>query len=104
MASIQRPPQRGRSAPAPAGLRSTVFSIEDEAVLIAISPSLSATAGRFFYALQPTIPHLGRSALHGCLQRRSISRLPEVGGDKHAKQRFKRDPIGYFHISCTAAA
>jgi hypothetical protein len=32
------------------------------------------------------------------LQRRGISRLPEVGGDKPAKKRFKRYPIGYFHI------
>jgi IS30 family transposase len=32
------------------------------------------------------------------LQQRAISRLPEVGGDKPVKQRFKRYPIGYFHI------
>jgi hypothetical protein len=50
------------------------------------------------HALQPTIPHLSRSALHRCLQRHGISRLPEVGGDKPAKQHFKRYPIGYFHI------
>jgi hypothetical protein len=50
------------------------------------------------YALQPTIPHLSRSALHRRPQRRAISRLPEVGGDKPAKKRFKRYPIGYFHI------
>jgi IS30 family transposase len=41
---------------------------------------------------------LSRSALHRCLQQRAISRLPEVGGDKPAKKRFKRYPIGYFHI------
>jgi transposase InsO family protein len=50
------------------------------------------------YALQPTTPHLSRSALHRCLQQRAISRLPEVGGDKPAKKRFKRYSIGYFHI------
>jgi hypothetical protein len=50
------------------------------------------------HALQPTIPHLSRSALHRCLQRHGISRLPEVGGDKPAKKRFKRYPIGYFHL------
>jgi len=50
------------------------------------------------YALQPTIPHLSRSALHRRPQRRRISRLPEIGGDKPAKMRFKRYPIGYFHI------
>jgi IS30 family transposase len=51
-----------------------------------------------FYALQPTIPNLSRSALHRRPQRHDISRLPEVGGDKPAKKRFKRYPIGYFHI------
>jgi IS30 family transposase len=50
------------------------------------------------YALQPTIPHLSRSALHRRPQRHDISRLPEVGGDQPAKKRFKRYPIGYFHI------
>jgi IS30 family transposase len=50
------------------------------------------------HALQPTLPHLSRSALHRRPQRRAISRLPEVGSDKPAKKRFKRYPIGYFHI------
>ena len=50
------------------------------------------------YALQPTIPHLTRSSLHRCLQRHGISRLPDMDGDKPMKQRFKRYPIGFFHI------
>ena len=50
------------------------------------------------YALQPTIPHLSRSSLHRCLQRHGVSRLPDVEGGKPAKKRFKRYPIGYFHI------
>jgi hypothetical protein len=50
------------------------------------------------YALQPTIPHLTRSALHRCLQRHGISRLPDVEGDKPRQQRFKRYPIGFLHI------
>jgi IS30 family transposase len=50
------------------------------------------------YALQPSIPHLTRSAQHRCLQRHGISRLPEIEGDKPAKKRFASYPIGYFHI------
>ncbi|WP_415926719.1 IS481 family transposase [Devosia rhizosphaerae] len=50
------------------------------------------------YALQPTIPHLTLSSLHRCLQRHGISRLPDGGGDKPPKKKFKRYPIGYFHI------
>jgi len=30
--------------------------------------------------------------------RHGISRLPDVEGDKPKRQRFKRSPIGYFHI------
>ena len=58
------------------------------------------------YALQPSIPHLTRSALHRCLQRHGISRRPDVEGDKALlsevegpkRQRFKRYPIGFFHL------
>ncbi len=50
------------------------------------------------YALQPSIPHLTRSALHRCLQRHGISRLPDVCGDKPKRAKFKRYPIGFFHI------
>lgn len=48
--------------------------------------------------LQPSIPHLTRSALHRCLQRHGISRLPDIEGDKPGRQKFKRYPIGFFHI------
>jgi len=50
------------------------------------------------YALQTTIPRLTRSALHRCLQRHGLSRLPDVAGDKPKRQKFKRYPIGFFHI------
>jgi IS30 family transposase len=50
------------------------------------------------YALQPSIPHLTRSALHRCLQQHGISRLPDIEGDKPKRQRFKRYPIGFFHM------
>lgn len=36
--------------------------------------------------------------MHRCLQRRGISRLPEVEADRPAKKKFKTYPIGYFHI------
>ncbi len=51
------------------------------------------------YALQPSIPHLTRSALHRCLQRHGISRLPDIKGNKPKRQRFKRYPIGFFHMN-----
>jgi transposase len=50
------------------------------------------------YAWQATVPHLTRSALHRCLKRHAISRLPAIEGDKPQKKQFKPYPIGYFHI------
>ncbi|NYF80027.1 hypothetical protein HDF17_002347 [Granulicella arctica] len=50
------------------------------------------------YTLQATIPSLTRSALHRCFQRHGISRLPEVEGDRPAKEKFRKYPIGYFHV------
>jgi hypothetical protein len=50
------------------------------------------------YALQASIPHLTRSALHRCLQRHDISRLPDIKSEKPVKKKFAQYPIGYFHI------
>jgi hypothetical protein len=50
--------------------------------------------------LRDTIPNLSRSALHRCLQRHGISRLP-VEETKNQRKRFKTYEIGYVHIdSC----
>src|ERR687889_2105280 len=82
----------------PKEARSTVLSIEDEAVVVAFRRHTLLPLDDGLYALQATIPHLTRSSLHRCLQRHGISRLPEVTGDKPAKKKFKSYPIGYFHI------
>jgi transposase InsO family protein len=78
--------------------KSTVLSIEEEAVVVAFRRHTLLPLDDCLYALQATIPHLTRSSLHRCLHRHGISRLPEVEGDKPAKKKFKSDPIGYFHI------
>ncbi|RWR24895.1 IS481 family transposase, partial [Sinirhodobacter populi] len=77
---------------------STVLSREEEAVVVAFRRHTLLPLDDCLYALQPSLPHLTRSALHRCLQRHGISRLPEVDGDKPKRQRFKRYPIGYFHV------
>jgi transposase InsO family protein len=82
----------------PRKARSTVLSVEEEAVIVAFRRYTLLPLDDCLYALQPTIPHLTRSSLHRCLQRHGISRLPEVTGDKPAKKKFKSYPIGYFHI------
>lgn len=78
--------------------RSTVLTAEEEAMIVAFRKHALLPLDDCLYALQATIPHLTRSALHRCFQRHGISRLPEVEGDKASKKTFKRYPLGYFHI------
>jgi transposase-like protein len=59
--------------------RSTVLTVQEEAVIIAFRRHTLLPLDDCLYALQATIPHLTRSSLHRCLERHSISRLPEVG-------------------------
>jgi transposase InsO family protein len=78
--------------------RSTVLTPEEEAVVAAFRKHTLLPLDDCLYALQATIPHLTRSALHRCLQRHGISRLPEIEGEKTSKKAFRHYPIGYFHI------
>ena len=82
----------------PKEARSTVLTLEEEAAIVAFRKYTLLPLDDCLYALQPSFPHLTRSSLHRCLQRHGISRLPEIGGNKPAKKKFKAYPIGYFHI------
>ena len=82
--------------------RSTVLTVEDEAIVVAFRRHTLLPLDDCLYALQPTLPHLTRSSLHRCLQRHGISRLPDVEGDKPAKRKFKTYALGFFHIPCPA--
>ena len=59
--------------------RSSVLSEAEEAMVVAFRRHTLLPLDDCLYALQPSIPHLTRSALHRCLQRHGISRLPDVG-------------------------
>jgi hypothetical protein len=78
--------------------RSTVLTPEEEAACVAFRKHTLLPLDDCLYALQSSIPHLTRSSLHRLFQRHEISRLPQVEGDKPAKKKFKKYPIGYFHI------
>ena len=82
----------------PKAPRSTVLTLEEEAVIVAFRRHTLLPLDDCLYALQPTIPHLTRSSLHRCLERHGISRLPEIEGDEPQKKRFAAYPIGYFHL------
>jgi len=78
--------------------RSTVLSLEEEAAIVAFRKHTLLPLDDCLYALQTTIPHLTRSALHRCLQRHGISRLPQEAGDPPVSKQFKSYAIGYFHM------
>ena len=73
----------------PKQARSTVLSVEEEAVVVAFRRHTLLPLDDCLYALQPTIPHLSRASLHRCLQRHGIARLPEADGDGPKRSRFK---------------
>ena len=82
----------------PSDPSSTVLSAAEEAIVVAFRKHTLLPLDDCLYSLQASLPHLTRSSLHRCLARHGISRLPEIEGDKPAKKRFKRYPIGYVHI------
>ena len=53
---------------------STVLTREEEALVVAFRRHTRLPLDDCLYALQATLPHLTRSALHRCLQRHGISR------------------------------
>ena len=93
--------KRTSTADVPTGpkeAKSTVLTIEQEAVIVAFRRHTLLPLDDCLYALQARVPNLTRSSLHRCLQRHGISRLPQIDGEKSAKSKFKTYPIGFFHI------
>lgn len=82
----------------PQSPRSTVLSVEEEALCVAFRKHTLLPLDDCLYALQATLPHLTRSSLHRLFQRHDISRLPDAGNEPGKRKTFKAYPIGYFHI------
>ena len=78
--------------------RSTVLSVEQEAIIVAFRKHTLLPLDDCFYALLTTIPQLTRSSLHRCLERHGISRLPDVERNMPKRKKFDTYPIGFFHI------
>jgi transposase-like protein len=81
----------------PKEARSTVLSLEEEAICVAFRKHTFLSLDDCLYALQASIPHLRRSSLHRCFQRHSINLLPPGEGQRATKKKLKAYPIGYFH-------
>ena len=72
----------------------------EEAIAVAFRQKTLLPLDDVLGCLKDTIPNLGRSALHRCLQRHGISRLP-IEETNEQRKKFKTYEIGYAHIdSC----
>nr|WP_295108953.1 IS481 family transposase [uncultured Caulobacter sp.] len=95
--------KRMTTADAPMGPKapkSTVLTPAEEAIVVAFRQKTLLPLDDVLGCLRETIPKLSRSALHRCLQRHGISRLP-VEETTEKRKRFKTYEIGYVHIdSC----
>jgi transposase-like protein len=80
--------------------QSTVLTPAEEAIVVEFRRRTLLPLDDILGSLRDTIPNLSRSALHRCLQRNGISRLPAKEAAEKRK-RFKNYDIGYVHIdSC----
>jgi len=80
--------------------KSTILSPAEEAIIVEFRRRTLRPLDDVLGCLKDTIPNLSRSALHRCLQRHGISRLP-ASETTEKRQRFKTYDIGYIHIdSC----
>ena len=95
--------KRTTTADAPMGPKvpkSTVLTPAEEAIVVAFRQKTLLPLDDVLGCLRDTIPNLSRSALHRCLRRHGISRLP-VEETTEKRKRFKSYEIGYVHIdSC----
>jgi transposase InsO family protein len=82
----------------PARPRSSVLTETEEAIVVEFRRRTLLPLDDVLGCLRETIPKLSRSALHRCLVRHGISRLPEGGVKASKRKRFAETRIGYVHI------
>jgi len=102
---------RKRSTTAEAAMgpnsRSTVLSEAEEAIivefrrrtLVPLDDVRRSSWNDVLGCLLDAIPKLTRSALHRCLLRHGISRLPRSEDESSRRKTFKETSIGYVHIN-----
>jgi transposase InsO family protein len=93
--------RRGSTADAPMGPsrpRSSVLSETEEAIVVEFRRRTLLPLDDVLGCLRGTIPRLSRSALHRCLVRHGISRLPRDDERASKRKRFAETTIGYAHI------
>lgn len=81
--------------------RSSVLTPAEEAMVVEFRRRTLLPLDDVLGCLRESIPTLTRSALHRCLQRHGISRLPDDGEKTSKRGCFTETKIGYVHIdSC----
>src|SRR3712207_8364069 len=78
--------------------RSTVLTEAEEAIVVEFRRRTLLPLDDVLGCLREPIPALTRSALHRCLERHGISRLPRDPEPASKRQRFAETAIGYVHI------
>ena len=92
---------RTSTADAPMGPRrprSTVLTEAEEAIVVEFRRRTLLPLDDVLGCLREAIPKLSRSALHRCLVRHGISRLPQDEEKASKRRRFAETAIGYVHI------
>jgi transposase-like protein len=82
----------------PARPRSSVLSEAEEAIVVEFRRRTLLPLDDVLGCLREAIPALSRSALHRCLVRNGISRLPRGEEKASKRRRFAETAIGYVHI------
>jgi transposase InsO family protein len=82
----------------PSRPRSTVLTETEEAIVVEFRRRTLLPLDDVLGCLRETIPKLSRSALHRCLERHGISRLPQGEGKASKRKPFAETTIGYVHI------
>src|SRR5215210_7055977 len=82
----------------PSRPHSTVLTEVEEAIVVEFRRRTLLPLDDVLGCLRESIPKLTRGALHRCLVRHGISRLPRDGEKASKRQRFAETAIGYVHI------
>ena len=82
----------------PSRPRSSVLTEAEEAIIVEFRRRTLLPLDDVLGCLREAIPKLSRSALHRCLQRHGISRLPQGDEKTSKRKRFAETKIGYVHI------
>src|SRR3954471_10157489 len=78
--------------------RGTVLTQAEEAIIVEFRRRTLLPLDDVMGCLRDVIPKLSRSALHRCLERHGISRLPRNEDTTSKRKRFAETTIGYVHI------